>query len=112
DTRGAVAALAKARASGDRAAEAWALLALGEAQLAGGAFPKAEETLRTALAHMALIEDYPGTTRTLVKLGLARRAAGDEAGAQAFFEEARTLDRSLGEPVGVTDELQRQGLTD
>lgn len=105
-------AIDAARAANDVKAEAWALLDLGEAELALGHVTQASETLETALVQFAMIEDYPGTIRALVQLGLVRQAYGEHEKARALFADARRLDVSLGEPVGVAAELEAQGLLD
>ena len=67
---------------------AWALLGLGALSSAEGHLPRAERALRAARERFRTLDDGPGVVETEWRMGDARRAGGDHAGAAAAYRRA------------------------
>ncbi|MET8248109.1 BTAD domain-containing putative transcriptional regulator [Streptomyces sp. NPDC005202] len=83
---------------GDRREEGITLGCLGLLDLGDGNTESARATIARALAGFEETDDIPGTTNSLLHLGLVARAAGDPAGARTLLTRAQRLEHVAGSP--------------
>jgi DNA-binding SARP family transcriptional activator/Tfp pilus assembly protein PilF len=93
-------ALAAARQTGDRAAEALALLALGSANWRLGRYRDAEEHLQEALAACREAGDQPGQARALSSLGVIESCHGRQERAAGYHRKALAILHQTGDRLG------------
>jgi predicted ATPase/class 3 adenylate cyclase len=92
-------ALALAKAAGDQAAEAMALLRLGIADRDPAVKTRFYEE---SLALSRKIGDKPGIARCLTALGEVARSQGDYARAKHYYVESLAINREIGDRAGMT----------
>ncbi|MFJ9818448.1 AfsR/SARP family transcriptional regulator [Streptomyces sp. NPDC101151] len=90
------AALAIRRRLGDRREEGITLGCLGLLQLADGDTDSAQATIARVLSGFEETDDLPGTTNSLLHLGLVARTAGDSARARTLLTRAQRLEHVAG----------------
>jgi DNA-binding SARP family transcriptional activator/Tfp pilus assembly protein PilF len=93
-------ALAAARQTGDRAAEALALLALGNTNWRLDRYLDAEEHLKVALAACREAEDQSGQARALSSLGIIESCHGRQDLAAGYHRQALAILRLTGDRLG------------
>jgi tetratricopeptide (TPR) repeat protein/transcriptional regulator with XRE-family HTH domain len=103
-------ALSAARRTGDRAAQARALIGLGQFHRRQGHYLQAADCLRQALAQAREGDDQPGQARALTNLGAISFGQGHYQQALAHCQEALGLFRELGDQVGEAGALTSMGL--
>jgi tetratricopeptide (TPR) repeat protein/transcriptional regulator with XRE-family HTH domain len=103
-------ALGAARRTGDRAAQAHALIGIGAAHHLLSGYRPATTHLEQALALFRELGDRAGQVRALVNLGNACRRLGGRGPAVAHLSEAVALCRELGDLPGEGSALTNLGL--
>ncbi len=106
------AALRAAVSTGDRAAEADALIGLGLVDGHQGRHQQATRNFEQALAACWQTGDQDGQARALNYLGLVHRQRGRHQQAISNFEQAAALFRAAGEPTGEAYALSNLGVID
>jgi tetratricopeptide (TPR) repeat protein len=101
-----------ARQTGDRAAEAAALSALGLIDWAQSRFHQAASQNQQALAIFQEIGDPAGEGRAMGRLGLAESALGRIRQAADHFQQALALLRATGDQLGEAHALDALGSAD
>jgi tetratricopeptide (TPR) repeat protein/DNA-binding XRE family transcriptional regulator len=102
-------ALGAARATGDKAAEAAALLNLGGVELRQGRYQSSVAYHERALPLLRQSGDQAGEARALANLGLAELLQGRPEQAVDFFHQSSALYSSLGDRVGEARALGNLG---
>ncbi|GII85085.1 hypothetical protein Ssi03_30750 [Sphaerisporangium siamense] len=98
-----------ARAAGDRAGEAGALVRLGTAHMRTGAYPEAIDHYRRALAAHRETGDLAGQAAALHGLGTMAWRLGDTGEARGHLEAALAIRRGLGDRPGEGASLYNLG---
>jgi tetratricopeptide (TPR) repeat protein/DNA-binding XRE family transcriptional regulator len=101
-----------ARRTGDRAAEAAALNALGLAASHQGRYQQATGDLKQALALFRQTGERSGQARALINLGVASYLQGRYTQASGWWQQALALHRENGDQAGQTAVLCNLGLVD
>jgi tetratricopeptide (TPR) repeat protein/transcriptional regulator with XRE-family HTH domain len=99
-----------ARKTGDRAAEAQALIGLGATNQAQGSFQQASDNLRQALAAFEETADRAGQARALSNLGSLDYWRGSYRAAAEHLQRALALHRATGDRGGQARSLGNLGL--
>ena len=102
-------ALGAARACGDAAAEAMALLNLGGVELRQGRYQSGTSYYDQALPLLRQEGNQPGEARALANLGLARLLQGNPEQAADFLNRSLALYSALGDRVGEARALGNLG---
>ena len=102
-------ALRAARACGDSAAEAMALLNLGGVELRQGRYQSGTSYYSQALPLLRQEGNQPGEARALANLGLVRLLQGNPEQAVDFLNRSLTLYSTLGDRVGEARALGNLG---
>lgn len=103
-------ALVTARTLGDCAAEAAALLGLGEVARSAGRVAAARDSFEGSRALCVELEDAGGQARALYGLGELERTAGRYGTALEYYEAAYAICCDAGDMQGQADALQDIGL--
>jgi DNA-binding SARP family transcriptional activator/tetratricopeptide (TPR) repeat protein len=103
-------ALAAARHTGDRAAEATAVLHIGTVDWQLSRYPQAADNYREALALFRAAGDRAGEARALGSLGLGESALGSYEEAARRHQEAVAIHREIGDRFGEARDLGNLGL--
>jgi tetratricopeptide (TPR) repeat protein len=98
-----------ARALGDPAAEAGALINLGVVNWQLGNYDAALAQLRSALDRFREVGDRRGEARALGNLGVVRTSTGDYDAAAGFHEQALARFTEIGDRVGEANTLTNLG---
>jgi tetratricopeptide (TPR) repeat protein len=98
-----------ARRTGDRAAEAHALNALGGAHTQAGRHRAAVEHLSAALAHFRHLDDRIGQARALGNLGGVEERLGQYGPASEHYRQAASKYLQAGDRIGEAHALTRLG---
>jgi tetratricopeptide (TPR) repeat protein len=101
-----------ARETGDIAAEAEALNALGVAYLAQGALPRAKDYLRQALGLWGETGDQTGEARAYLNLAIAEEQLGRGHQAISHLRQALALYRETGDQIGEVRALNNLGVAE
>ncbi|MFE5894905.1 tetratricopeptide repeat protein [Streptomyces sp. NPDC056462] len=102
-------ALGAARALGDRAAEATALLGLGEVGRFAGRVAAARDSLEAARALCVELEDAAGLARAFYGLGEIERTAGRFSASLQYHGAAHAVCCDAGDQPGQADALRGMG---
>jgi tetratricopeptide (TPR) repeat protein/DNA-binding XRE family transcriptional regulator len=102
-------ALSAARASGDAAAEAMALVNLGGVELRQGRYQSATGYYGQALSLLRQEGNQAGEARALANLGLARLLPGNSEQAVDFFNQSLALYSAMDDKVGQARALGNLG---
>jgi tetratricopeptide (TPR) repeat protein/transcriptional regulator with XRE-family HTH domain len=103
-------ALNAARRTGDRAAQARALIGLGQYHRRQGHYLQAADCIQQALAQAREADDRPGQARALTVLGAISFGRGHYEQALSHCQEALGLFWELGDQVGEAGTLTAMGL--
>ena len=103
-------ALETARSTGDRLAEARALIDLGTIQQVTGNYSAATASLTQALDLHGDLDDRLGKANALSRLGVVQYLTGDYTAATASLAQALDLHRCLGNQLGEANALNDMGI--
>ena len=102
-------ALQAARAAGDRAGEAAALLSQGQVHEAVGRNDQAQDRFERALAAFAAVGDRMGEARALFQLGTVFGARAQHEAATDHLTRAVAIFQEIGDPLGEANALSAVG---
>ncbi len=102
--------LALAHRYQDQSETAFGLRALGYGLSSKGDFAGAIPILQESLTHYRALNDRFNTARVLSDLGLFCGVIGQREQSLAYFQEALTIQREIGDDVGITHLVIRNGI--
>jgi predicted ATPase len=102
--------LALAKGYQDQAEIAFGLRALGYALSSQGDFAGAIPILAESLLYYRALQDHFNTERVLSDLGLFCGVIGERDQSLAYFQEALNIQREIGDDVGITHLVIRNGI--